>query len=333
MRKFIYAALAALFILPALASGQDLLRFNYQKNGYTFTGSERIRVEGTNPLYVQLQKITFPDKGVVFEMRVDVEDSEAWKMPKNAPLTVSTTAGKTVILKNSADQPNLVAPKGIKKGNSRVWLNYGEYYFEKADLEKMLSGVSKIEVTRRWSSSGVIDIVYKDNEFGKALSSAFEAVNGAKTTKIQGSSDNLQSVSDLNGNRIITSKRFSVSAQNKTGITQDMEVGLNYLYYADSNKESYDLYLFPDGVSVPDGGAIVFTLNSGEEIALKQEQKLPEGRVLVYPTIEQLKRLMGGVRGISMQTSTRERSYVFSADNFSDRLSTLYQSIMTAAIL
>ena len=48
MKKFIYTFIAALVAFSSVASAQDLLRYNYKKNGYVYTGTERIRIPGSS---------------------------------------------------------------------------------------------------------------------------------------------------------------------------------------------------------------------------------------------------------------------------------------------
>ena len=83
MKKFLLAAMAALLFVSA--SAQDLLRYNYKKNNYIYTGTERVRVVGTTPLEVKLNRVTFPDGENIYILRVEYEEATAWKMPKNAP--------------------------------------------------------------------------------------------------------------------------------------------------------------------------------------------------------------------------------------------------------
>jgi hypothetical protein len=126
---------------------------------------------------------------------------------------------------------------------------------------------------------------------------------------------------------------MDVECKGSFGARTTIQVGLTYLYYADSNTESYDLYIFPEGITVPDGGKVTFTLTNGEEIELKQEQELPAGKVLCYPTPDQLKRLLTGVARITLQTVSSERTLTFSGQALSEKLALLYESIQTAAIL
>ena len=322
MKKILLVALAALLFVSA--SAQDLLRYNYKKNNYIYTGTERVRVVGTTPLEVKLSRVTFPDGENVYILRVEYEEATAWKMPKNAPLTIFTTDGKNVTLKNSSDSPNLVAPSGIKTSAGKVYWNYGEYYMEEADLKKIASGVSSIDATKRWSSEGVIKVSYKNDEFGSAIRRQMQAINSAPVPKSE-ISNSLKSISDQGGNRLVETEKVHVNSQ--------LAVSLVYLYYAESNNENYDLNLFISGKTVPLGGAVYITTTSGQTIELQQEKDLSAGRVICYPTIEQLKLMSKGVSKITVHTVSSPVTINITDGSFGAAVDKLYCALQPVTIL
>ena len=328
MKKFLLAALAALLLAGTAASAQDLLRYNYKKNGYVYTGTERIRVTGSggaNPMQLKLSRVAFPDGAAIYVLHIDFESSSAWKIPKNAPLTIRTTAGKTVISKNNTDAPNLIAPQGIRAENgSKTWWNYGEYYFELADIQKICVGVASVDVQRRWSSDGVIKVTYKNDEFGKAVFKQFEALEAAPAPKAELGSQ-LASVSDQGGNRMDDTKTLSVNAQ--------LSASLGYVYYASGNNESYELNLLVPGKEVPLDGAVDIVTTSGATLHLKQEKGQEAGRVTCYPDAEQLKRMAKGVSRMTLQTTSGTVNLTFPDKAFATTIDKLYNALQTAAIL
>lgn len=327
MRKVLYAVLAGLLMTTA-ASAQDLLRHNYKKNGYVYTGTERIRVSsGANgtPLQLKLNRVSFPDGAAIFILHVDYEASSAWKIPKNAPLTIHTTNGKTVISKNSFDAPNLIAPQGIRASNgTTTYWNCGEYYFEEADIQKIAVGVSSIEAQRRWSADGVIKETYKNDEFGKAVYRQFEAICNAPTPKFEIGSQ-LKSLDDQGGNRMVETNTLSVNGQ--------LSISLGYIYYASGNSESYDLNLYLPGKEVPLDGLVTIVTTGGQTINLKQEKVVEQGQVTCYPDAEQLKRMLHGVSRITIQTTTGTMTVNVQDGAFATAVNKLYNAVQTVAIL
>lgn len=327
MRKIILAVLT-IFMAANMASAQNLLKYNYKKNNHIYTGAERVTVKGPSakddPIQVKLSRVIFEDGQPVYILRLDFMEATAWKMPKNAPLNIVTTEGRTISLKNSADSPNLVAPKGTVYNGSTVFLNYGEYYLEEADMKKVIAGITSIEATKRWSSDGVIKISYKNNELGSAISQQYNVIkNAPKPGEELGS--NLKSLQDQAGSRLVESNTIKVNNQ--------LSVSLVYLYYASSNTESIDLNLYLPGVTVPFTYDVKITTKSGEVYTLQQEKELPAGRVICYPTSEQLKEMAKGVTKVSVQTKSGEVVNTFTANEFGKAVDKLYNSLQTLAIL
>ena len=306
---------------------QDLLRYNYKKNGYVYTGTERVRVVGSsaksNPIQLKLSRVAFPDGAAVYILRTEFEDASAWKIPKNAPLTLQIADGSTLISKNVFEGPNPVAPKGVAVGDARIWWNCGEYWFEEEEIRKICCGVSAIEATTRWSVDGVIKVTYKADEFGSAVNRLYTALRSADVPREEVGS-NLKSLQDQDGSRLIETKTISVNDQ--------LSIALTYLYYADTNHENYDLRLLMDGKQVPMGSTVKFVTAAGEPIVLGQERAVSDG-MLCYPDPQQLKQLCEGVSRLYIQTEQDSFSMAFPENTFSASLKKLYNSIQTAAIL
>ena len=326
-RNFLLAVLALVMALPLGA--QNLLRHNYKKNNLIYTAAERQRIEAPSSkdyaLQVKLSRVLFTDGQPVYILRIDVEDAVAWKMPVNAPLTITTSDGKQVLLKNSADAPNMVAPQGVKNPSGKtVFLNYGEYYLEQPDMDKLLSGIVSVDLTKRWSSDGRIKVTYKNNELGSALSRQYKAITSApKPSRELGS--NLHSLQDQRGSRLVETNSVKVG----DGISASMV----YLYYAASNSESIDLNLQLDGYTVPFTNSVKIVTRSGETIVLKQEKDMPAGRVICYPTLEQVRQMSRGVARLVVQTTGGEKTFTFPSDELGKAVDMLYNSLMTVSVL
>ena len=322
MKKWMMLAFAACCCLGL--SAQESLRYNYVRNGYTYTAAERSRIDGTTTLYVKLSRVLFSDGQPVYKLRLDVEDSAPWKMPKNAPLTITTTAGRTVIVKNSASEPNRVAPDGIQGEKSRLWWNYGEYYLEEADLKKIAAGVSAVDITKRWSSDGAVKVAYKNNEFGAAVAAQYDAIRQAPAP-VPDVSGLLRSLQDRGGSRL--------AETNALDVNDAVGISLVYFYYAEHNTEGYDLNFYFKGVTVPYGASVTVETADGNRIELHQEKDLAAGRAICYPENADLKKMLAGVRKITVQTTGDPLELNFSDAAFSKVLNRLYNALQTIAIL
>lgn len=326
-------SILTVFISLLLISGnifaQNLLRYNYSRNGYKYTGTERIRVSTENrggmPIEIKLNRIKFKDGAKVFVLRIDYEDVKPWKMPVNAPLLINTTSGKTITLRHSSSAPNLVAPEGINTPKGKVYWNYGEYYLEEPEIKKIISGVSNIDITKRWSEEGHIKIYYKNNEFGNAVSKLYKTIEQAPILcpEIE---KQLKSLQDKNGSRLAETKFIKVN--------EEIEISMVYLYYAPTNNESYDLCLSISGKTIPLGATVRITTASGKDIILKQEKDMVAGKVLCYPSANDIKAMQEGVSKIYIETTDLPINLQFTGNSsFSKAIDTLYNALQTIAIL
>lgn len=325
MRKYIIVSILALCVSALALQAQDLLRYNYLRNGYVYSGTERLRVEGTTPVELKTEKVHFKDGSDVYILRIEFEDSSPWKMPANAPLTIGLKDGKSLIFQNGGgDTPNLVAPQGIDTQEGKAYWNFGKYFMEEADVKKLSQGVTYIDATRRWSADGHVRVYYKNDEFAAALRRQLDELKYApEATEELGS--NLRSLQDQGGNRM--------AETNDIEVNDKLSLSLVYLYYAPTNAESYDLNLLVWGETVPLGAEVTITMRSGDEFTLHQEKKLPAGRVICYPDNEQVKSMRKGVSKLAIKTTDGTLSLTFPTDEFSATLSKLYNSLHTIAIL
>lgn len=326
MKKCLFAVLLLLTVFPILASAESLLRYNYKKNGYIYTGTERVRVTGSQmPLQLKLERVSFPDGAALFVMHIDFEDNTSWTVPQNAPITFTLEDGKSLVSKSTQIISDMVNQDGIKTSEgTTVYWNCAEFYFESADIKKLISGVKSLEMVKRWSTDGRITITYKNDEFAEALSRQYQAIVAAETPKEE-VGNMLKSIQDANGSRFITTNISSIDSR--------ISVSLSYIYYAATNNENYDLNLFLPDVLVPVGSEIVITTFDGEEISLQQEKPLEKGFVICYPTIAQLKSIIGGVSKIVVSTGEGTETVAFQNMEFSRMVEKLYNSIQTASIL
>jgi len=326
MKRAFLAVTTALFFLTA--SAQDLVRYNYKKGDKIYTGTERLIA---NPSYSKedavmskLSRVIFSDGEPVWILRLDFMEPTSWKMPKNAPLSITTTEGRAVLLQNYGVEPNLVAPEGMSTEKGLKYLNYGEYYMDNADIQKIVSGVATLDATKRWTDDGHIIINYKNNELGEVIAAQYNAImnSEAPTTAL---GDNLKSIQDNRGSRLTETNLIKVADK--------LSISLVYLYYAPNSSESIDLNLYVPGQTVPYAAAIDVYLKNGKTINLHQEKELSGGRALTYPTPDQVKEMMDGVIKVTIQTKNDTETITFPNNEFSDAIYQLYNSLMMVSIL
>lgn len=328
IKKCIFAAFSAIVLFSASlqAAQPDMLKYNYKRNGYVYTGAERVKAESaSSPVYIKLGKIAFPDGVPVYVLRLDFESEFAWKMPKGASITFDLSDGSSVVSKHSSSSANLVAPNGIGSGSDKRYWNFGEYYLEERDMKKLISGVTSIDAARRMSASGHVKLSFKDNAFSKALARAFDAIKDAPVPTIE-LGKHLTGVNDTAaGSRLASTETLDAGA--------GLSVYMSYIYSPENNSESYDLVLLVPGKTLALGSAVTFVTSAGEYIRLKQEKDLSEGYVICYPDASQIKRLAEGIVKVTMETIGGEVSIVLPDNILAKAIGTLYNSLQTIAIL
>jgi len=205
-----------------------------------------------------------------------------------------------------------------------VFLNYGEYYVDESEMTKILAGVKSMDATKRWSSQGSIKVEYAANELGSAIKRQYDAIVSApKPAEELGS--NLASVQDQGGSRLVETKTVEVG--------DELSVSLVYLYYGPSNSESIDLNLYLTGSNVPFNAPVTIATASGKLLTLRQEKELMGGRVICYPTIEEIREMADGITSITFKTTTGNFSPAVDGKEFGKVMDRLYNSLQTAAIL
>lgn len=328
MKKILLSFMAAFALSCAAGFAQGPVKYNYIKNGYTYTGTELRRFSNGKdlPIDMRLTRVDLGSKGDVYVLRAFFEDSAPSKIPVGCTWVFHTRGKGLVSLKNSYNSPNLVAPNGLGAGSSKTWWNCGEYYLEENDVLRIMEGIMRMDVMKRFSESGRVTYRFNtdDDSFAKLLGEMYHAVKDAPKPRVTIGS-NLNSIQDRGGNRLVDTK--------KLGIGGDNGISLAYLYYAPSNSESYDMNIFLPGSTVPFNSVITVKLTDGSTIKLRQEKEMVPGHVLCYPTAEQLRRMARGVERISISTTGQEVLLTFPDGKFASAVDQLYNELQTVAIL
>lgn len=312
MKKILTLAAAAVLAIQGL-SAQEMLRYNYRHNGFVYTGSEKSTIaDKTHPFTMRLEKVVFKDNTYAYRITTEFTKDRNISIPKSAKFVVTFPDGKFI----SAPQSSSPAS------------NKGVYYFEEANVKKMIDlGVKTIEIVVSWDVNGYYTIQCGDGAFVKALKSQYDAVSAAKvpTTEL---GDNIAEIADRTRSRTTITK-----AETVTGASGSLRMSLNSIYYKTDIKEDFDLNMEIVGgqdkffaIDTP----VTFTLSDGTSITMKQE-KDAYGVIYCYPTATDVKRLSRGtVKSISVGDLW---SLTFDARAYSRTLDKQYNSLMQVSPL
>lgn len=292
---------------------QDLLRYNYRHNGYVYTGSEKLTIaDKLHPFSMRLEKIVFKDNTYAFRLQVEFTKDRNIAIPKSAKFVVTFPDGK------------FISSTQVSTPSS----NKGLYYFEEANIKRMMEGVKTLEVVVSWDMEGYYTFNFPDGAFAKALKKQYDALMEAPvpTTEL---GDNISEIADRSKSRTTITKAESVK-----GTAASIRMSLNGIYYKTGTpREDFDL-----NIEVVDGQdkifaidtPVVFTLSDGTQLTMNQERDT-YGIICCYPTASDIKKLARGtVKSIAIGS---QWSISFDGRSFSRALDKQYNSLMQVSLM
>ena len=330
MKNF-FVALLALSLFPLLAFSQEL-RYNYKTGGITRVSTEYEFVQtgegDQHPLWMRLEYVKFKDGSVSYVLYLNFEEKKAVNIPKGVRIAVTPSDGGKII---NADQ--MYVQKGNKhaftSGKGRVYWNRAQYMFDAPDMQRMVKGVKALDVITGWNAEDYLQIQYSSNQLGKALASHYNAVNAAASSAVAIAASGI-----LDYDSKPTALTIKAKPNVATGGTFKYNVAVTYLYYKGTNTEDVELEFqigtekeYRIHLSTP----VVFELGGGEKLVLEQARE-DISRVVVYPTLAQVRKMMAkGVRAVTYTTSEGAFTDTFSGASYTEALSKGYQTVMSVA--
>jgi len=275
---------------------------------------------------MKLDLIGVPDGYDVYMMELDFVETKSVVIPKGVKMTVSSSTGKIMSSKQMGTDSD---KHSFNDNGTQVYWNKVQYVFSPEDIARMAAGVKHIDVATGWGIDDYISISFVKDEFGSAIKKQVAAIKTVKrATKEIG--DNIAQYADRFGSTTIVSKPVKLEGKKYT-----FTIALNYLYYKDTNKEDYDLNFLIKGAreyDIPVDSPVTFELSDGSIMNLKQEQD-DKDAVHCYPTIDQVKTLLRGVRSVKVDTADGSIKEVFAENEFSKILDLQYNSLQVVSPL
>jgi len=324
MKKAILLALASLLALSASA---QQIRTNYRSNGKTHISTDYEAVKlGDIPALVRLEFVGFADASKLFLLYINMDQKEAVVAPKGVKMAFTLKNGKFVraeqIGKSSA------TPRRLDNGFFRNRLKYA---IEEPDMEKIVKGVTSVDIITGWEPDDYIQAEFKENELASLLDRHCKAIVEAseKTVDLQAS----LAAYDENANSIMISPKPIVGK----GDHFVYNVILSNIYYKATEGEDFDLAFVigaDDKYSIPYDATVRFTLRDGSEILLTNTRD-DVNFVYVYPSTEETFRLATvGIASLSIEVegqSVFADTFPAGDSDFSAALNQQLQVLMSAS--
>lgn len=315
------SALIAIALLAALSLNAQEIRTNYRSAGMTHISTDYEKVSaGDEPFWTRVELVGFPDGSTMYLLYVNIESKTALTVPKGVRLTATLPGGKVVRAEQiGKDNPTKTA---YVDENRRFYWNRLKYAVESPDMEKMVKGVTNLEITTGWGPDDYIQYSFKDEDFGALLKRHCEAIlHAADSTlelsaEIAGRQESKSSVMTASKPIVAHGERFIYN------------VLLSHLYYKNTNMEDIDMAFqigTEDAYHVSYDAPIVFTLNDGSTITLKQTRD-EDNFVYLFPSLTELRQLARGVSSITVTYTEGDSERSFT-DTFPDPATGLSASI------
>ena len=311
-----------LLLLAALALGLSLsaqqIRTNYRSGGITHISTVP---EACRDFEVRVEKVGFEDGSWMYQLFFDLRQKTAFTAPKGVKMSATLPGGAFV----RADQTGSDNPTRSRLEDG-LYLNRLRYALEIADMEKLLRGVTSLELATGWNPDDYLQYNFRDNAFSALLKRHCEALEKAAGATIDLTAEPAGRI-DQKGS-IMTAANPIVA----DGKDFKYNIILSHLYYKTTAAEDIDL-AFQLGAEkqyriTPDS-PVTFVLEGGKEITLPQTRD-ETNFLYLYPTMDQLRELAyGHITDLRIQTEDGTLSDAILNDSFSKAVNQQYQLLMS----
>jgi len=324
MKKLILAI--AILGLAALSSGAQEIRTNYRSGRTTHISTDYEElVSGGTPVWIRVEKAGFQDGSSIFLLYLNFEQKTSTNVPKGVKMAFNLASGGMV----RAEQigTDSATKRAITRGGNKVYWNRTKYALEKADMDKILRGVTSIDVVTGWNPDDYIQMSFPTDELSALLKRHADAINKAAPATIDLTAE-LGSRANNRNNILTTSKPMTAR-----GASFAYNVFLTHLYYKNTNQEEFDLSMqvgTDKTYHISIDSPVEFTLADGRKITLKQAHD-EDNRFTVFPSMRELRLLCGGIKAISISYDGGTITDTFSGKALSGVINQQYQLLMSVS--
>ena len=319
-------AIAILALISLTAFGQQI-RTNYKASGLTHisTDYESLKVAGT-PALVRVEFVGFPDGSRLYLLYLNMEQKEAVVAPKGVKMAATLKNGKLVRMEQIGKSS--ATPRRFDNG---LFRNRLKYAVEPQDMEKMLKGVTAIDIVTGWDPEDYVQASFPEDEFASLLERHCEAI-------LKASDHTVELVATL-GAYDENTNSVMISANPIVGKGEHFiyNVILSNIYYKNTGGEDFDLAFVigsENKYAIPYDATVRFTLRDGSLIALPNARQ-DTNFVYVYPSPEEIFRMASvGVSSFSIDSEGNPiiaDSFPEGPEDFTTALNQQLQLLMSAS--
>ena len=223
-----------------------------------------------------------------------MDQKEAVSAPKGVKMAVTLKNGKFVRLEQIGQSS--ATPRRFDNGLVRNRLKYA---VETKDMEKMLKGVTAIDIVTGWNPEDYVQAKFPEDEFASLLERHCEAILKASETTVDLTAT--LGAYDQNKNSVMISSNPVVGK----GEHFVYNVILSNIYYKNTGGEDFDLAFVIGSdtkYDIPYDATVRFNLRDGSLIALPNARQ-DQNFVYVYPSPEEIFRMASvGISSFSIDS-------------------------------
>ncbi|MBP5333715.1 MAG: hypothetical protein J6W94_04450 [Bacteroidales bacterium] len=324
MKRALSLALAALITLSLSA---QQIRTNYRSGNLTHisTEYEQMKIGGT-PSLVRVEFVGFPDGTKMYLLYINMDQKEAVSAPKGVKMAVTLKNGKFVRLEQIGQSS--ATPRRFDNGLVRNRLKYA---VETKDMEKMLKGVTSVDIVTGWNPEDYIQAKFPEDEFASLLERHCEAILKASDSTVDlkatlGAYDENKSSVMISSNPVVGKGEHFI-----------YNVILSNIYYKNTGGEDFDLAFVigtENKYQIPYDATVRFNLRDGSLIALPNTRE-DTNFVYVYPSPEEIFRMASvGISSFSIDSEGSPiiaDSFPEGPEDFTSALNQQLQLLMSAS--
>lgn len=313
-------------LLSVCLFGQQI-RTNYRSGNLTHisTEYEAMKIAGT-PSLVRVEFVGFADGSKMYLLYINMDQKEAVVAPKGVKMAVNLKNGKFVRLEQIGQ--GSATPRRFDNGLVRNRLKYA---VETKDMEKMLKGVTALDIVTGWNPEDYIQASFPEDEFASLLERHCEAILKASEKTVDLTAT-LGAYDENKGSVMISSNPIVGKGEHMV-----YNVILSNIYYKGTGTEDFDLAFVIGSdtkYQIPYDATVRFNLCDGSLIVLPNARE-DVNFVYVYPSPEEIFRMASvGVSSFSIDaegTPIIADSFPQGPEDFTTALNQQLQLLMSAS--
>jgi hypothetical protein len=281
---------------------------------------------GDIPTWTKVEFVGFPDGSKLYLLYLNMEQKEAVVAPKGVKMAITLKNGKFVRVEQVGKSS--ATPRRLDSGLFRNRLIYA---VETKDMEKILKGVTSIDIVTGWNPDDYIQASFKENEFASLLERHCKAILDASAKTIDLSAT--LAAYDENAGSIMISPNPIVGK----GEHFVYNVILSNIFYKNTEGEDFDL-AFVIGTNskynIPYDATVRFTLRDDSVITLANARE-DVNFVYVYPTADEAFRMASvGIASMAIEAEGRPilaDTFPEGPEDFSSAMNQELQVLMSAS--